>query len=323
MCGHCGRGVRFAQVPDEVSRLSPSTPVIVGVGQASERIDQPGYRALSAADLAAEAVRAAVADTSADAAQVIAALDTVAAVRAFDDSHPLARAELGAPDNVARAVAARVGARPHRAILGPTGGQSPQRLVNELCDDIAAGICEAAVLTGAEVIATVRSLSGRARSERRDFAEHAPGSLEDRGYGVEGMTPAQAVLHHMTEAAVLYTVLENARRARLGASRPEYARAMGELFSPLSAVAAGNPHAAAPVAYDAGELIRVGDRNRHITDAYTRLLVARDQVNQGAADPVAAIGRPDGLLDTLIAHRDPVEGLAALREQRVPHWRST
>jgi acetyl-CoA C-acetyltransferase len=41
------------------------------------------------------------------------------------------------------------------------------------------------------------------------------------------------------------------------------------------------------------------------------------------ADPVAAIANPAELLDSLIAHDDPVEGLAALRERRVPHWRNT
>ena len=34
--------------------LDLRTPVVVGVGQASERVDDPGYRRLSAVDLAAE-----------------------------------------------------------------------------------------------------------------------------------------------------------------------------------------------------------------------------------------------------------------------------
>jgi acetyl-CoA C-acetyltransferase len=42
-----------------------------------------------------------------------------------------------------------------------------------------------------------------------------------------------------------------------------------------------------------------------------------------AADPVAAIANPAELLDSLIAHHDPAEGLAALRERRVPRWRNT
>ena len=115
--------------PDSVT---PDTPVLVGVGQASERRGDIGYRALSAADLAAAAVRAALADTTADPAALAAALDIVAAVRAFDDSSPYATAALGAPDNVPRAIARRVGADPARGILGPTGGQSPQTMLNDM-----------------------------------------------------------------------------------------------------------------------------------------------------------------------------------------------
>ncbi|NED67141.1 acetyl-CoA acetyltransferase, partial [Streptomyces sp. SID10244] len=59
-----------------------------------------------------------------------------------------------------------------------------------------------------------------------------------------------------------YAVLENARRHRLGLGREEYARTMGELFAPLSRIAAGNPHAAAPTARSADELVTVGDDNR-------------------------------------------------------------
>ncbi|MBF6171886.1 enoyl-CoA hydratase/isomerase family protein [Nocardia blacklockiae] len=289
------------------------TPVIVGVAQASERIGEPDYRALSAADLAAEAVRAALADTGGDPEKVVAQIDTIAAIRAFDDSSAFARPALGAPDNVARAVAGRVGARPRRAILGPTGGQSPQQLLTELCGAIAAGESEAAVVFGAEAISTVRDLARRPAAERPDFGEHVEGSLEDRGYGIEGMTPSQGVLHRMVEPAVSYTVLENARRARLGVPPPVYARSMGELFARFSAVAADNPHAAAPTAREAAALIEVNERNRRITDAYTRLLVAREQVNQAAAVVVMSLaaarrlGIPQARMVFLRGHADLTE----------------
>lgn len=58
---------------------------------------------------------------------------------------------------------------------------------------------------------------------------------------------------------------------------------MGELFSPFTKVAAANPFSAAPVERTVDELITVTESNRMITEPYPRLLVARDQVNQGAA----------------------------------------
>jgi len=54
--------------------VDPRTPVVVGVGQFTERIDDPGYRGMSAVDLATEAVRAALADTGADVAAVAQAI---------------------------------------------------------------------------------------------------------------------------------------------------------------------------------------------------------------------------------------------------------
>src|SRR4030095_13837247 len=67
-----------------------------------------------------------------------------------------------------------------------------------------------------------------------------------------------------------------------------YAREMGRLFAPFSTVAAANPYSTAPVAYTPEALIAVSERNRMIADPYTRLLVARDQVNQAAAVLIAA-----------------------------------
>ena len=69
--------------------LDPSTPVIVGVGQASERIGEPGYLARSEADLAADSVRAALDDTGCTRADVAAAIDTLGAIRSFEVSSPL------------------------------------------------------------------------------------------------------------------------------------------------------------------------------------------------------------------------------------------
>ena len=58
--------------------VDPRTPVIVGVGQFTERIDDAGYRGMSSVDLATEAVRAALADTAADVSTVAEAIEVFA-----------------------------------------------------------------------------------------------------------------------------------------------------------------------------------------------------------------------------------------------------
>ena len=127
--------------PNPPAGLDPRTPVLVGAGQVSERLGQPGYRCRSAADLAGDAARAALFDTGADPAELAAAIDTVAGVRQFENSFPGARAPLGRSDNFPRSVANRIGADPARAVLEVTGGQAPQHLVNEFAGVIAAGDC--------------------------------------------------------------------------------------------------------------------------------------------------------------------------------------
>ena len=103
--------------PHPADHLDPRTPVIVGVGQASERFDSPGYRRRSPVDLAADAAREALADTGADPVAVAAAIDTIVGVRQFENSHPRARAPLGRSDNYPRSVAGRVGGHlDHRAV---------------------------------------------------------------------------------------------------------------------------------------------------------------------------------------------------------------
>ncbi|MBZ5739829.1 acetyl-CoA acetyltransferase [Nocardioides mangrovi] len=267
--------------PDRYDDLDPATPVLVGVGQYAERIDDPGYAGFSAADLAGRAAATALADTGADPAALAAAIDTVAGVRQFETSTPIAEAPLGRADNFPRAVARRVGADPAHAILEVVGGQAPQALVTELAGAIAAGEREVVLVTGAEAISTARHLAGS--DDPPDFSETVGGQLEDRGIGLRGLVFWQTVIHGLLDAPVQYALFENARRARLGLSREEYAAGMGALFAPFTEVAAANPWSAAPEVRTARELATPTERNRPIVDPYPRFLVARDQVNQGAA----------------------------------------
>ncbi len=255
------------------------TPVIIGVGQASEIPGRRGYLASPPADLAAQAVRAALTDCRAT-GDVAAAVDTIAGIRQFEISTPFATAPFGRADNLPRAVAARVGAQPERAILSVTGGQANQALVGELAEEIAQGRSELAILFGAEAISTVRHL--QSQGESRDWSETAPSGLEDRGYGIEGLFDTEMVRHGVAAPIPCYALLENARRARLGMTADAYRQQIGALFAPFTEVAARNPHAAAPVRRNAEELAAVTAQNRILAEPYTRLTVARDQVNQAA-----------------------------------------
>ncbi|MGH3559946.1 MAG: acetyl-CoA acetyltransferase, partial [Mycobacterium sp.] len=261
--------------------VDPRTPVVVGVGQAAERIDDAYYRGMSAVELATAGARAALDDCGADVAKVAASIDTVAGVRQFEISGPHARAVLGMSNNYPRSVANRIDADPARAILEVVGGQGPQHLITELAGEMAAGRSEVALAFGSDATSTTRYFAQA--DDRPDFSETVDGQLEDRGHSLEGLISRYTVVHGLVDAPTQYGLLENARRAGTGLGPADYLRRMGELFAPFTKVAADNPFAAARVERTVEELITVTDSNRMISEPYPRLLVARDQVNQGAA----------------------------------------
>lgn len=261
--------------------VDPRTPVIVGVGQFTERIDVDGYRGMSSVELATEAVRAALADTGADTAAVAAAIEVFVAMRQFEICTPFSEAPLGCSDNYPRSVAARIGADPARAVLEPLGGHGSQKVVTEFSGAIAAGDAEVVLVLGSENGSTLRYFAGR--DAVPDHSETVGGQLEDRGYGFDQYMNEYTATHGLTGAPVQYGLLDNARRARLGATVADYRTAMAELFAPFSKVAAKNPFSSSPVERSVDELATVTAENRMICDPYPRLMVARDQVNQGAA----------------------------------------
>ncbi len=265
--------------------VADNTPVIIGVGQASERVGEPGYEALSYMDLGGRAFAQAIVNAGA-AGDIAGAVDTVAAIRAFEMSRPGKEPPFGSPDNIPGALAKRVGASPERLILSPTGGQTNQQYVGEFASDIAEGNSHCAVIVGSEVISTALALA--AKGEKPDWSEAIGGEFEDRGFGLDGMMEMALFAHGATGAIPLYAIAENARRAKLGKSLSEYRRDIGELFEPFAKVAANNPHAAAPKIRSAEELATVTERNRIVAEPYTRMTVARDQVNQAATIIIAS-----------------------------------
>ncbi len=265
--------------------------MIIGVGEASERIDAADYRALSPADLAGRAAAAAL-DDALDAGALAGHLQVIAAIRQFEVSTPKAVAPFGRADNFPRAVARRLGADPARAILEPVGGQGPQHLVNELAQAIGAGEIDLALICGSEAISTVRHLTSR--GESRDWSEAVGGELEDRGLG-EPLLTADLPRHGARTPISVYALFENARRARLGLGRDAYRLEMGRLFAPFTGIAAGNPHAMSREVHAAEDLATVTASNRLTSDPFPRRLVARDQANQGAAVVIASAGNARAL----------------------------
>ena len=268
--------------------IADNTPVIIGVGQYSERVGEPGYEGLNYMDLGGAALREAVADAGAS-GSVAEAIDTLAAIRAFEISRPGREPPFGTASNIPRAMGNRIGANPARAILTPTGGQTNQQLLGEFAQAIAAGESQCGAIVGAEAISTALALAGK--GEKPDWSEDVEGDFEDQGYGIDKLLEPALFQHGAIGAIPLYALAENARRAKLGLSVEEYRLEIGKLFEPFTRVAAANPHAAAPVERSAEELATITERNRVVSEPYARMTVARDQVNQSAAIIVASAAK--------------------------------
>ncbi|WP_168582958.1 acetyl-CoA acetyltransferase [Gephyromycinifex aptenodytis] len=279
--------------------LDPRTPVFIGVGQVAEHVDDSYYTGQSPAELASSAACNALFDATGPAQELgpaqrlAAAIDVVAAVRLFEDSGLAHPSELGRSDNLPRSIARRIAAAPQRAIYEVGGGQSPTHLANEFAAEVAAGKADVVLLAGAEALSSARHwrAAPHEAAGRPNWNETSPGQLQDRGQGLDDMTaPALAALG-LDFAPAAYALFENARRARLGQTRAQYARGMGELFAPFTHVAAANPLAAVAERRSPEQLSTPSARNRLIVDPYPRFLVARDQVNQGAAVLLTSVGR--------------------------------
>ena len=114
--------------------VDPRTPVIVGVGQFTERIDDADYRAMSSVEPGgrgcARRTRRLAAPTWPRSRQCI---DIVAGLRQFEIcTRVITTPPLGRSDNYPRSVANRVGADPARAVSSPSAAKARRHLITEL-----------------------------------------------------------------------------------------------------------------------------------------------------------------------------------------------
>ena len=299
----------------------PRLPILVGVGQTVQR-DLDGSTPLhSPVDLMALAAHRALADSGA-AAALSAAIDVLAVVRMFEHSvgdRGLWANPFGSSNNVPWSLAKRAGLNPRRAIYAEVGGQSPQRLINTLAADLYAGEVRAALLTGAEAIATIRHATRQGLA--LDWREEAQGEFEDRWPGKAFVTPYEQ-RHGIAWPIHVYALFEQVRRESMGLDLARYRAAIGQLFAPFSAVAAANPYAQFPVAHDPEFLATVSRENYLLCEPYTRWMVAQDGVNQSAAVIATTVGtaRALGIAESRWVYlhgQADVDDLTVLRRPRL------
>jgi len=275
-------------------------PVIIGAGQDSRPVPDDLDQAFGPADLAGEALSRAFTDAGISPQ----AMDVCFGVRLFGDSGPTFPNPFGGSNNFPASVCAQTGASAKRHVYDHVGGQSPQTLVAESAKLLMDGEAEIIAIVGAEAIANIKAAS-RAGA-KPDWRETRAEPLVDRGaFGPGGfMVHMQAISHRIAAPLYYYALMESARRAALGESKEVYRQRMAAIWEKFARVAAGNDYAAVQTAPRGAEIVTPGPNNPIITSPYTKAMVARDGVNQGAAVLMSTYGvaRRLGIKDVTFLH---------------------
>jgi hypothetical protein len=248
--------------------IDPRTPVIVGVGQVTQRLEDPSAGD-EPIDLLARAARTAVGDAGGSGLSI----DTIAVAEIMSWRYPDPGALLGR----------RVGIEPRTTILTTTGGNSPQMLVNRLAAGIQAGDHDAVLLGGVEC------MYSRRRARRIDpkawlewtKADDAP-CPNVWGDGRPGSTQYE-MAHRALAPTQVYPLFETALRHAAGHGVEEHQAAIAELWSGLARVAADNPYAWSPTAYSVDDIRIPTAENRMACFPYTKRMCANLDVDQAAA----------------------------------------
>jgi len=230
-------------------------PVIVGAGQTVNRPKTMEEIREPAALIEASARRAAE-DAGAEGA--LADVDMLGMVNILSWSYA----------DPPATVAERIGAHPGIRWYTSVGACSPQWLLGEAADKIAAGEVKIALICGAESYAS--------RSVARKCGERPPWKREPVDLNLAGDTrhPTTPIeeQHGLFVPSDIYALFENARRYEKGQTLEEHRREIADLCAETSRVAARNPYAWFRQERSAEEFCTMSDRNRMVAVPYTKLM---------------------------------------------------
>ena len=267
-------------------RIDPSTPVVVGVGQVTNRPGTEGDGTLAdrpePVTLMAAAVHAAAEDCDGVAPGGAAPagrrlLGQVGSLRATD---PLSwrYADVGA------LLADTLGLAPAEVLVATTGGNSPQALVNATALAIGRGEVDVALVVSGDCHWTQAAARRHPDRPLLPWTVQAADTAPPQRFGSDlaGTTQAEE-RRGLDVPTTIFPLFENALRARDERSLPDHLARIGGLWARASEVAEGNPYAWLRQARTAQELTTPDEGNRMVTYPYTKLLTANLQVDQGAA----------------------------------------
>ncbi len=263
-----------------MTKLSPRTPVLVGIGAVTQREEDPA-RALEPVALMIEAARQAGA--SAGSPDLLKSVERIYV--------PKGRWDYGNPAGL---IANALGASRAATVLAKVGVLQ-QGLIGDACARIAEGEVDVALVAGGE--------AGYRLLRQKITGVSAP-DLTDEGEPDALMSP-KSELRHPAELAAglqmpvgLYAMIETAYRAVQGMTLQARMDQIGRLYSRFSEIAADNPGAWERKAFEPQDL-QVGPRNPMQAFPYTKRHCSSWSVDQASAllfcslEKAQALGLPE------------------------------
>ncbi|HEY2814712.1 MAG TPA: acetyl-CoA acetyltransferase [Acidimicrobiales bacterium] len=246
--------------------VDPRSPCIVGVAQSISRPeDGPSPEPLDSWELV---VRAAIDDAGARDGGVLDAVESLQIVYCqswqYDDP----------PDRLCD----RLGIEPKHRYYSGIGGTTPQVLLDRAAESIVRGELDVAVVCGAEALDTVRRMKKNGERPQWSFKPD-----DKRPFPFEAPFHPAEVAHEVFQAYTTFALWDVARRAHLGVAPDDYRASIGELFAPMTDVAARNQYAWFPIARDANELVEPTRDNRMVAYPYTKYVISVMEVDLAAA----------------------------------------
>ena len=252
--------------------LDPRTPVIVGVGVATQSVDEPGAGEEPLA-LMLDAVRAAGADAGSDA--VLSEVGRIAV--------PAGNWRYSDPG---RLVAEAIGAAGARTSLVQVGIPQ-QTLFDDTYLAILDGGLDVGLVVGGEAMrrATIARRAGLEASE----TEQTGVAPDDLQVPTSEIITKVEIEGGIASPMAPFAIIDTALRAAEGVTIAEHRDQIARLYAGFSRVASTNPHAAFPTPRDEALLRDPSEKNRPMAFPYNKWHCAQMNVDQAAAVLVCSL----------------------------------
>ncbi|MBP7951931.1 MAG: hypothetical protein KAZ17_00440 [Sphingorhabdus sp.] len=262
-----------------MAQFDATALVLVAVGEASGQSVRQSSRQewITPTDLAGAAIKAALSD-SGQAELLAQAIDCIVAIRTFEDSG--VSMGTGSPANVPESYAMAGGVNPQHYFYSDVGGQGPQALINEFAGSVQRGEYKAVLIASAEANGTAKK--ARKQGVKLDWQKPSDRTFVDRLSAFPILSKAE-IRHGIVSMPLAYSLIETARRARLGMDDAAYQAEMAALWAAFSQKSLIREHAQFARAWSIAGLQEGGEGNYPLTQIYRRWMVAQDAVDVAGA----------------------------------------